>query len=61
MELHGLSAPPKENASEGARHAEENRISHSSSAHCMIRGGRQQSKAVSADSQMLWRDTSTII
>lgn len=47
MELHGLSAPPKENASEGARRAEENRISHSSSAPCMIRGGRQQSKAVS--------------
>lgn len=34
---------------EGARHAEENRICHSSSTPCMIRGGRQQSKAVSAD------------
>lgn len=61
MELCGLSASPEENASEGTKHAEENRISHSSSAPCMIRGGRQQSKAVSANSQILRRYTSTII
>lgn len=61
MEIHRLSAILKENASAGVRHAGENRISHSFLAPCMIRGDRQQSKAVSADSQILWKDSSTII
>lgn len=61
MELRRLSVRLKENASEGERHAGENRISHSFSGPCMIGGDRQQSKPVSAESHILWKDSNTII